>query len=141
MIYTLSTVDCYAGPHLYNIVDMSIGSVSVIRTGNRRTGNDNTNSGFYLNHCKDVEIAKIRSIGETIGAMTRNGSSEVFLDVGNNNVKALNATVGSSNNGATALTAIGTNILLGDPRLANGTNFTPYTTGGTNVSTFRYGLT
>lgn len=139
-IDALSIRDCYSGAYFYCLRDFHFGSVSESGTGNRRTGNDNTNHGFYANNCEDGYIGKLRGVSLTVGSMTRNAGCSLYLDAATNNIKAMDITAKNSNGSALVVQAIGTNLLLGDPRDDAGAAFAPYTTGGTNVSVFRYGL-
>lgn len=140
-IDALSVRDCYSGAYFYCLRDFHFGSVSESGTGNRRTGNDNTNHGLYVNNSEDGCIGKLRGVSVTVGSMTRNAGCSLYLDSATNNIKAMDITAKNSNSSALVVQAIGTNLLLGDPRDDVGTTFAPYTTGGTNVSVFRYGLT
>jgi hypothetical protein len=139
-IDSLSVRDCYSGSYLYCVRDFYIGSSSESGTGNRRTGNDNVSAGFYVNNSEDGFIGKLRGVSLTVGGMTRNAGCSLYLDAATNNIKVMDITAENSNGSALVVQAIGTNLMLGDPRNASGATFTPFTTGGTNVSVFRYGL-
>lgn len=140
-IDSLSVRDCYSGSYLYCVRDFYIGSSSESGTGNRRTGNDNINAGFYAQNSEDGYIGKLRGVSLTVGSMTRNAGCSLYLDAATNNIKVMDITAENSNGSALVVQAIGTNLMLGDPRNASGATFAPFTTGGTNVSVFRYGLT
>lgn len=141
-IAQLTQRDCYAGAYMYNCADLNIGSVTGVNAGNRRTGNDTANVGtLYMQHCINSSVGSIYGVSTGAGGMTRAGAGEVQIDSACNNIKLFNVTAENGNASTTAVQATGTAILIGDPRTSAGASLTPFTTGGTNVSTFRYGLT
>lgn len=140
-IAQLSVRNCYSGAYLFNCENVYLGSVTGTGSGNRRVGNDTANVGtLYMQHCINSTIGDIYAVNKGSGTLTRNGAAEVQLDSQCNNIKVMNITVANQNGSATSLQAVGTNMLLGDPRTETGVTFAPFVTGGTNVSVFRYGL-
>jgi hypothetical protein len=124
------------------VQDLNIGAVTGADNHSLRTGNTNAFTGaLFLQHCLHGTVGSLVSVNKGTGATTRNGACELQIDAGCNNIKVLAITAENTNASDTAVQAIGSNILLGDPRKSNGTAFAPYTIGGTNVSVFRYGLT
>lgn len=140
-IGTVKHRDCYFGGELQGVDGGRIGSWIAKDTGNRRTGNDTGGISLRFKECNGIVVGHFDGRGTGVGAMTRNGCEELDIAATCNNIKVMAIVAQNQNSSQFAVQAGGTNIQLGDPRLADGTTLAPFTTGGTNVSVFRYGLT
>jgi len=141
-IGSYSARDCYGGIALYNFTDLQIGSVSAVGSGNRRTGNDSTNSDLLLQNCNGGTLGRVHLVSKGSGGMTRNGSALLQVNNANtSNIKAMDVVAENGNASAFAIDwSNSVNVMLGDPRTTAGTALTPTGTA-TNGSAFRYGLT